>query len=444
MIERRLENLLALDYPTELARRSSSPRTRPRTARDEIVEAIAAASHASGCCAARAAGRWRHRTARCASTNGEVVAFSDANATWAPDALRLLVRPLRRPGGGLRLRPARAPDRRTAEQGGPLLALRAELREAESALGSVTGGNGSIYAVRRSDYVEVDPRFGHDLSLPYLLVQRGRRAVYEPDALAFEKPTPTTEDEYRRKVRMFEHCWLIVSEGRMLRGLRAALPRSSSSRIATCATGAACSTSSCRLELPARRRGAVYRLASRATSRSSPRRRGGPGMARYYVLVTWATVGRSSNYARRGVPAVWEKAPGTRVREILTKKRRSRYPGSHGTTAFAEEAIRIRDPRALLRHAGGSRRPARRRAPFATGSPGRSSPPARGRSGLRELAEIVDRLTRVDGPGVHPRLDVEADRGARRPQAVASDRPRPGSPGREGDLRARVTRRRLR
>ena len=90
-------------------------------------------------------------------------------------------------------------------------------RDAESRLGSVTGGNGSIYAVRRSDYVEVDPRFGHDLSLPYALVQRGRRAVYDPEALAFEKPTPTNETEYRRKVRMFEHCWLIVAKGRMLR-----------------------------------------------------------------------------------------------------------------------------------------------------------------------------------------------------------------------------------
>ncbi len=93
------------------------------------------------------------------------------------------------------------------------------LRAQESALGSVTGGNGSIYAVRRSDYVEVDPRFGHDLSLPYVMVQHGRRAVYDPEALAFEKPTPEIETEYRRKVRMFEHCWLIVLRGRMLRRL---------------------------------------------------------------------------------------------------------------------------------------------------------------------------------------------------------------------------------
>src|SRR5207248_3026526 len=80
-------------------------------------------------------------------------------------------------------------------------------------------GNGAIYALRRADYVEVDPRFGHDLSFPYLMVQRGRRAVYEPEAVAFEKATPTTETEYRRKVRMFEHCWLIVLRGRMLRRL---------------------------------------------------------------------------------------------------------------------------------------------------------------------------------------------------------------------------------
>src|SRR5439155_770068 len=63
-------------------------------------------------------------------------------------------------------------------------------------------------------------RFGHDLSLPYLMVQRGLRAVYEPEALASERPTPTNESEYRRKVRMFEHAWLIVLRGRMLRGQR--------------------------------------------------------------------------------------------------------------------------------------------------------------------------------------------------------------------------------
>ena len=54
------------------------------------------------------------------------------------------------------------------------------LRAQESALASVTGGNGAIYAVRREAYVEVDPIMGHDLSLPFTLVKAGRRAVYAP------------------------------------------------------------------------------------------------------------------------------------------------------------------------------------------------------------------------------------------------------------------------
>ena len=153
-------------------------------------------------------------------TDGEIVAFSDANCTWSPDALRTLVRAFADPEVAYVCGQLRILDADGVEQGGRLLALRDEAaRDAESQLGSVTGGNGSIYAVRRSDYVEVDPRFGHDLSLPYLMVQRGRRAVYEPAAHAWEKPTPSNETEYRRKVRMFEHCWLIVLRGKMLRRL---------------------------------------------------------------------------------------------------------------------------------------------------------------------------------------------------------------------------------
>jgi hypothetical protein len=39
----------------------------------------------------------------------------------------------------------------------------------------------------------------------------------------------------------------------------------------------------------------------------------GVGLARYYVLVTWATVVALWNYLRRGVPATWEPPAGTRT-----------------------------------------------------------------------------------------------------------------------------------
>ena len=37
-----------------------------------------------------------------------------------------------------------------------------------------------------------------------------------------------------------------------------------------------------------------------------------PGLPRYYTLVTWATVVSLWNYLRRGVPATWDNAEGTR------------------------------------------------------------------------------------------------------------------------------------
>ena len=46
------------------------------------------------------------------------------------------------------------------------------LRALESRVASVTGGNGAIYATRRSTYLIVDPVMGHDLSFPFQMVKR--------------------------------------------------------------------------------------------------------------------------------------------------------------------------------------------------------------------------------------------------------------------------------
>ena len=186
------------------------------------------------------------------------------------------------------------------------------LRRSESALGSVTGGVGPIYAVRRSDYVDVDPRFGHDLALPYLMVQRGRWAVFEPEAVAWEKPSRDLGDEYRRKVRMFEHCWLIVLRGRMLRGLGPTyLLEIVSHRHLRYASGLlhlVLLGSSIALVGA----GLVYQIALGAQLLLLLAAALGVGIARYYVLVTWATVVSLIRYLRFGVPAVWAKAEGTR------------------------------------------------------------------------------------------------------------------------------------
>jgi cellulose synthase/poly-beta-1,6-N-acetylglucosamine synthase-like glycosyltransferase len=307
VIARRIENLLELDYPRDklelvVSSDASSDRTEEIALQYPGVQVIP--NPRGGKVAAQ------DRAVR--QTTGEIVAFSDANCTWAPDALRTLVRAFADPDvayvcGQLKILAADGSNKE-----GLYWRYELAVRDAESRLSSVTGGNGSIYAVRRSDYVEVDPRFGHDLSLPYVMVQRGKRAVYEPAAVAFEKPTPSNETEYRRKVRMFEHCWLILLRGRMFRRLGPVYGLEIvSHRLLRYASGllhvVLLATS---LALVAH--GWVYDVVLGAQLGVLAASVLGVGIARYYVLITWATLVSLWNYVRRGVPATWEAAEGTR------------------------------------------------------------------------------------------------------------------------------------
>ena len=298
-IERRLENLRALDYPPELLEIVvTSDASTDRT--DELAEAAGAHVIRN-----QRGGKVAAQDAAVRATESDVVAFSDANATWAPDALRKLVRNFADPQvayvcGRLRLE---APDGSNKE--GVYWRYELVTRAGESRLGSVTAGNGAIYALRRSDYAEVDPRFGHDLSLPYLMVQRGRRAVYEADALAFERPTASNESEYRRKVRMFEHSWLIVLRGKMLRGQPPgyflALVSHRHLRYASGLLHLILLGSSIALL----GRGTIYAVALGLQLGLLGAALAGVGIARYYVLITWATAVSLWNYLRHGVPATW-------------------------------------------------------------------------------------------------------------------------------------------
>ena len=319
VIERRLENLLALDYPADrleivVASDASDDRT------DELVERIAAREPRVRLVRCPRGGKVAAQNHTVPQTTGDILAFTDANATWPPDALRKLVRGFADPEvayvcGRVALQEADGTNRE-----GAYWRYEVWLRAQESQLGSVTGGNGAIYAVRREDYTDVDPRFGHDLAFPYLMVQRGRRAIYEPDALSYEKPSRDQEDEYRRKVRMFEHCWLIVLRGGMLRRLgpvyflemvshRLLRYASGLLHLVLLLTSAALVRHGLAYEvaLGVQVAGLLLALAGRLRLRVP-----GAALAYYYVLVTWATVRALQRYLRFGVPAVWEKAEGTR------------------------------------------------------------------------------------------------------------------------------------
>jgi cellulose synthase/poly-beta-1,6-N-acetylglucosamine synthase-like glycosyltransferase len=300
-IGHRIENLLELDYAADklqivVSSDASSDRTEEIALQYPGVRVI---SNPRG-------GKVAAQDRAVRQTDSEILVFSDANCTWSPDALRKLVRAFADPDVAYVCGQLRMLDADGGNKEGVYWRYEMLQRSAESRLGSITGGNGSIYAVRRTDYVEVDSRFGHDLSLPYLMVQRGRRAVYEPEAHAFEKPTPSNETEYHRKVRMFEHCWLIVLRGGMFRrlgplyGLQVVSHRllrygSGILHVVLLATSIALVA-----------HGWIYEAALAAQLGLFVAAALGVGVARYYVLVTWATLVALVNYLRRGVPANWE------------------------------------------------------------------------------------------------------------------------------------------
>ena len=141
---------------------------------------------------------------------GELLVFSDANASWQREALKRLVGAFADPEVGYVCGDVMFTDDGGTNQEGLYWRYEMWLRRMESGLSSVTSGNGAIYATRRESYLKVDPLAGHDLSFPFNMVKRGWRAVYVTDARATEKMAPSIEGEFARKRRMARRTWPTV------------------------------------------------------------------------------------------------------------------------------------------------------------------------------------------------------------------------------------------
>ncbi len=316
VIAAKVENALALDYPRD---------------RLEIIVAADGCSDETVAVADEAGadlvldlprgGKIRAQDTAVASSTGQVVAFSDANSLWEPDALAQLVAAFADHDVGYACGNVRFVQDEGSNQEGLYWRYEMALRALESRLQSITGGNGAIYATRRESYIEVDPIMGHDLSFPFNMVKRGWRAVYVPEARATEKMVPSIEGEFARKRRMMSHAWPIVLRGGLLsprgyppmyalmivshRVLRYAAPfLHVGALLASVALVGA---------------GAVYALALLlqvailAGALLAPRFPSRPLLvARYYVLTTASVAAGLWDWLRHGTAAGWEPAEGTR------------------------------------------------------------------------------------------------------------------------------------
>jgi cellulose synthase/poly-beta-1,6-N-acetylglucosamine synthase-like glycosyltransferase len=211
VIAGRVANIRALEYPPELVELivacDGSPDATASRAREAGADLVLELPRG---------GKIRAQDAAVERAGAEIVAFSDANVAWEPDALARLVAPFANPRVGYVCGEVQLVDARGTNQEGLYWRYELALRALESRVRSVTGGNGAIYATRRESYLVVDPIMGHDLSFPFNMVKHGWLALAAPEAQASEKMVPTIEGEFARKRRMMSHTWPIVVRGGML------------------------------------------------------------------------------------------------------------------------------------------------------------------------------------------------------------------------------------
>src|ERR1700733_2739871 len=161
-IRTKLDNLVSLNYP--------SPLVDIIVASDGSTDATdrLAASHPGKVRLLRVEGR-RGKTAcqnaAAVAASGEIVVFTDATTTVHPAALRRLVKNFGDPEVGCvgsRLVYVTDIDNITGRGGEAYWSYELRLWAAESALGSLIGVSGCLYAVRREAYRPIDPELISD------------------------------------------------------------------------------------------------------------------------------------------------------------------------------------------------------------------------------------------------------------------------------------------
>lgn len=203
VIEARLENLFAQDYPPErvqviVASDGSTDGT------DEIVRQVAE----------RHPGRLRlvrseRRGGKIAALRqaepeitGEVVVFTDADACFRPGALRKLARHFGDPQvgavSGREVRP-RAGEHGRGE--GLYNRLETLVKLYEGRVGDQALVHGGIFALRRALLPDVPDHLTHDAIVPLRLRLHGFRTLYEPEAISEEAYDLDTRADWRRRIR---------------------------------------------------------------------------------------------------------------------------------------------------------------------------------------------------------------------------------------------------
>lgn len=198
-IRRKLENLENLNYAGELeivivSDGSTDGTNHFLASRQDIV--LHSYEQAKGKPSALNAG--------VAAACGEIIVYMDARQTVSNDCIGELAKYFHLPdvgavSGELVMTNGESEE---AENIGLYWRYEKWIRAMESRVCSTAGATGAIYAARRSDYVPLHAEtLLDDFETPVATLRKGKRTLFEPKALAYDRPSANIDDEFRRKAR---------------------------------------------------------------------------------------------------------------------------------------------------------------------------------------------------------------------------------------------------
>lgn len=219
VINDKIENSQQLDYPQDrLEILIASDGSTDGTA-DAIREA-AAAGKIRGVIYHERRGKTAVLNDLVQIARSEIIVFSDAASMLEPPSLRALVRNFadERVGcisGIYRVsRPSRDGQ---AEQENFYWRYETFVRLAEARLGTMLGGHGALYAIRRVLFEPLDPGIiNDDFVIPLTILLKGRDAIYEPRAVAWEDAGEMAG--FARRIRIMvgnyqQLLWILTKKG---------------------------------------------------------------------------------------------------------------------------------------------------------------------------------------------------------------------------------------
>lgn len=221
VLEKKLQNLLGLDYPDGLLNvvvvsDGSTDATNDILRRCEGPR-LKAVLHAES--RGKAAGL----NDAIAAANGEIVLFTDARQKIEAEALRVLAAQFADPAVGCASGELMLgdPDSGEVARGmGLYWRVEKKIREMESASGSVVGATGAIYAVRRNLLVPLPVgTILDDVYIPMHVVHQGLRVIFVPSARAWDVADQGADREFSRKVRTLTGNYQLVQLAPWLLGL---------------------------------------------------------------------------------------------------------------------------------------------------------------------------------------------------------------------------------